>query len=130
MYERPARMLGNCAASVVPLPSSKSHVPEHVPPTPVAKAVQSLCGFKPAPGELLSLKGLPKKPQTTGNVGAAAPPAWMCAGTKLSFGPGVLPPRKSMLKTVAVKLNAVPASLRKKSAVPNDNGLGSPRPNP
>ena len=27
--------------------------------------------------------------QTTGNVGAPAPPAWMCAATRLSFRPGV-----------------------------------------
>jgi len=87
MYERPARMLGNCAASVVLLPSDKSHVPEHVPPTPVTKAVQSL--DEAAVGELASLKGLPKKPQTTGNVGAEAPPAWMCAALRLSFVPGV-----------------------------------------
>src|SRR5262249_43316027 len=60
MYERPARILSTCCASVVPLPSSPSHVPAQVPPTPVAKGVQSNKGA--ALPELVSLKGAPKKP--------------------------------------------------------------------
>src|SRR3982751_2426633 len=75
MYERPARMFGNCAVSVVPLPSGKSHLPLNVPPTspdPVGNGLTTLSLG------LLSLNGVPKNPQTTGALepGTAVGPAW------------------------------------------------------
>src|SRR5262249_44518612 len=100
-------------------------------PTPVAKAVQSLFGAKLKPGESRSLKGEPKKPQTTGNVAPATGPAWMCAAVRSSLGtPGVWLPVKSMLNTVTEKLRAVPVSSRINVAVPNDSGLEAPSPAP
>src|SRR5689334_9034757 len=60
MYALPAKILGSCAARVVLLPSGKSHLPVKVPPTPLAKGV-TVASFG-----LLSLKGEPKNPQTTG----------------------------------------------------------------
>src|SRR5262245_54488883 len=114
-------MFGNCSVSVVPLPSSKSHLPLIVPPTPVANGV-----FTTSFG-LLSLNGLPKNPQTTPTlvVGVTVGEAWMWAATRLSLVSGVCVPVKSMLKIVAVNIRAVIASFRVKIAVPNDAGLGA-----
>src|SRR5918993_2978402 len=100
-------MLGSCAASVVLLPSGRSHLPLNTPPTPVAKGVTT------ASFGLLSLNGAPKNPHTTPAlvVGVTVGDAWMCAATRLSFASGVCDPVTSMLKIVAVKERAVCASL-------------------
>src|SRR6266849_1746016 len=122
MYARCERMLGNCAASVVPLPSGASHFPLNVPPTPVANGVNTKSLG------LLSLNGAPKNPHTTGPlvVGVTAGPAWMCAATRLSFTSAVCEPVTSILKIVAVNVIEVMASLMKKFAVPKDAGRGAP----
>src|SRR5438270_10966631 len=115
-------MFGNCAASVVPLPSGASHLPENVPPTPLEKGVNTWSLG------LLSLKGEPKKPQTTGPLtpGATDAPAWMCAAIRLSFVSAVCEPVMSMLLTVAVNVMAVCALLKRNLAVPKEAGLAPP----
>src|SRR5262249_43176159 len=115
-------MFGNCAVSVVPLPSGESHLPLNVPPTPVANGVNTK-SFG-----LLSLNGAPKNPHTTPAlvVGVTVAEAWMCAAIRLSFTSAVCEPVTSMLKIVAVNVMAVIASFRVKIAVPNDAGLGAP----
>src|SRR5829696_10306377 len=50
----------------------------------------------------------------------------MCAATRLSLMSAVCVPVKSILKIVAVKLSAVCAVFRTKSAVPNEAGRGAP----
>src|SRR5687768_13083698 len=115
-------MFGSCAASVVPpLPSVRSHVAEHVPPTPVAEAMQFAAAL-----EFTSLNGRPKKPHTTPAVGAGAAEAWMCAARRLSFGSAVCVPVKSRFWMAATKVSDVRASLRKNDAVPNEVGRGAP----
>src|SRR5437763_16124222 len=115
-------MFGNCAASVVPLPSGASHLPENVPPTPDESGVNTW-SFG-----LLSLNGLQKKPQTTGPLtpGATDAPAWMCAAVKLSFVSAVCEPVMSMSLIVAFIVIAVSAPLMPKCAVPNEFGLRAP----
>src|SRR5215210_2256071 len=122
MYARPARRLSSCAASVVPLPSGASHLPLNVPPTPEATGVVT------ASLGLLSLKGAPMKPQTTGRVagGGTVALAWMCALVRLSLVSAVCEPVKSMLLTVAVTVSAVCAALNWRRAVPNDAGRAAP----
>src|SRR5207244_600138 len=122
MYERPARILPNCAAKVVPLPSGGSHLPLNVPPTPVANGVET------ASLGLLSLNGMPKNPQTTGPfvVGVTPGPAWMWAFPKLSFVSAVWEPVTSILKIVAVNVICGIASFNTNVAIPNDAGLGAP----
>lgn len=72
IYEFPERILGNCAVSVVPLPSGASHLPVTVPPTPVVNGVTTV-SFG-----LLSLNGAPKKPHTTPALAVVAVgDAWM-----------------------------------------------------
>ena len=92
MYEWPVRMFGNCAFSVVLLPSGASHLPLIVPPTPVEN------GLTTTSLGLLSLNGVPKNPQTTGAlvVGVTVGLAWMCAAIRLSLRSGVCPPVKSI----------------------------------
>src|SRR5687768_15573473 len=115
-------MLGNCAVSVVLLPSRASHLPLIVPPTPVEKGVVTTSLG------LLSFNGVPKKPQTTGPfvVGVTAGPAWIWAPIKLSLVSAVCVPVKSILNTVAENAMAVMAVFSVKVAVPNDAGLGLP----
>src|SRR5436190_5902970 len=122
MYAWFDRMFGNCAVSVVPLPSFKSHLPLNVPPTPLAN------GVKMKSLGLLSLNGAPKNPHTTPAlvVGVTVGEAWMCAAARLSFTSAVGEPVTSMLKTVAVNVMAVIASFKVNVAVPNDAGLGAP----
>src|SRR6266550_3569255 len=66
-------MLSSCAVSVVPLPSGASHLPLMFAPTPEPNGV-TIASFG-----LLSLKGVPMKPQTTGpfTPGATDAPAWI-----------------------------------------------------
>src|SRR3712207_4325627 len=89
-----------------------------VAPTPVVKGVTTVTGA------VVSLKGVPMKPQTTGAVGLVPAWAWMWALVMLSLTSGVWEPVKSMLKTLAVKVRASWASLRVKTASPKDAGLG------
>src|SRR5947209_1779227 len=115
-------MFGNCAASVVPLPSGASHLPVNVPPTPDEN------GAKVWSFGLLSLKGEPKKPQTTGPLtpGATDAPAWMCAASRSSLVSAVCVLVMSMLLTVAVIVMAVCAALRRNLAVPKEAGRAAP----
>src|SRR5438270_6671494 len=115
-------MFGNCAASVVPLPSGASHLPENVPPTPDESGVNTW-SFG-----LLSLNGEPKKPQTTGPLtpGATDAPAWMCAAIRSSFVSAVCELVMSMLLTVVVIVMAVCAALRRNLAVPKEAGRAAP----
>ena len=115
-------MFGSCAVSVVPFPSGKSHFPLIVPPTMFAK------GATTTSFGLLSLKGLPKKPQTTPALvaGVTVGDAWMCAAIRLSFVSAVCDPVKSMLKMDAAKAIEVIALFNTNKAVPKDAGLGSP----
>src|SRR5262245_65958321 len=93
-----------------------------IPPTPFWK------GTETTSFGLLSLKGLPKKPQTTPTflVGVTVGDAWMCAAVRLSFASAVCDPVKSILKMGAVKVIEVIALFNVKTAAPNDAGLGSP----
>src|SRR2546426_1218400 len=122
MYDRPSRIFANCAASVVPLPSGASHLPLMTPPTPVPNGV-----FTTSLG-LLSLNGLPKKPQTTGPlvVGVTVALAWMCAAIRLSLVSVVCEPVKSILLTVAVNVIDVCVALKRNRALPDDAGLAPP----
>src|SRR3954452_23037942 len=113
-------MLLSCAAKVVLFPSGASHLPEIVPPTPVANGVLTM-SF----GEL-SLKGEPKKPQTTPAFDPGGAGAWMCANVRLSLVSVVCKPVKSMLLIVAENDIEVMASLMTNTAVPNDAGRGAP----
>src|SRR5438552_15201557 len=119
MYACPDKMFGNCAVSVVLLPSGKSHFPLIVTPTPVAN------GCATTSFGLLSLNGEPKNPQTTGPlvVGVTVGEAWICAATRLSLMSALCEPVKSRLKTVAENVIAVIASLILNVANPNDSGL-------
>src|SRR5437667_12616429 len=116
MYARPARILGNCAARVVLLPSGASHLSVKVAPTPPAVGVTTWSSG------LLSLNGLPKKPQTTPPLtpGCTLAPAWICAAARLSLVSLVCDPPTSMLLIVAVMLMAVSAALLWHRAVPNE----------
>src|SRR5437763_14481036 len=122
MYARPARIFGNRAASVVPLPSGESHLSVKVPPTPPAVGVRTWSSG------LLSLNGLPKKPQTTPPLtpGWTLAPAWMCAAIRLSLVSLVCVPLTSILLIVAVILMAVSAALIWNRAVPNERGREPP----
>lgn len=122
MYEWSDRMFGNCALSVVLLPSSASHLPLIAPPTPVENGVTRTSGG------LLSFNGAPKNPHTTCAlvVGATVGEAWMCATVRLSLMSGDCKPVKSMLKIVAENVMAVIALFSANVAVPNDAGLGLP----
>src|SRR5689334_13880968 len=62
IYAWPESRLGSCAVRVVALPSVAFHTLVNVPPTPVANGVTTIVGT------IVSLKGEPKKPQTTGAV--------------------------------------------------------------
>src|SRR4051794_32372661 len=107
---------------MVLLPSGASHFPVIVPPTPLENGVTTVSSG------LLSLKGNPKNPQTTGafTVSDAVGEAWMWAATKLSFESGVCDPVKSRLETVTDMVMAVMASFSTKVAVPNEAGRGAP----
>src|SRR5260370_36146537 len=85
MYARCERMLGNCAASVVPLPSGASHFPLNVPPSPVANGVNAKSVG------LLSVSGAPRNPHTTGPlvVGVTAGPGWMFGATRMTLASAV-----------------------------------------
>src|SRR5215211_5675533 len=122
MYARPARRLASWSASVVPLPSGASHLQLKVPPTPEAKGVTT------ESFGLLSLKGVPMKPQTTGpfTPGATVGPAWMCAFVRLSLVSAVCAPVKSMLLTFPDTDSAVWAGLNTKRAVPYEDGRRKP----
>src|ERR1041384_4254834 len=115
-------MLSSCAANVVLLPSGASHLPLTLPPTPEPNGVTT------ASFGLLSLNGVPMKPQTTGpfTPGATEAPAWMCALVKLSLVSAVCEPVKSMLLTVAVIVMAVSPAIKKKCAVPYEAGRRAP----
>src|SRR4051794_436577 len=112
-------MLFSWAVRVVLFPSGVSHLPLNTPPTPVAKGVTTW-SFG-----LVSLKGVPKKPQTTGAVTPGGAGAWIWATVRLSFGSAVWDPVTSMLKMVAVKVMAVRASFSTKFAVPKEAGRGA-----
>src|SRR2546426_5997414 len=122
MYARPARILGNCAARVVLFPSGASHLSVKVPPTPPAVGISTWSSG------LLSLNGLPKKPQTTPPLtpGWTLAPAWMCAAIRLSLVSAVCVPLTSILLIVAVMLMAVSAALIWNRAVPNERGREPP----
>src|SRR6476660_3559807 len=111
-------MLAICAASVVPLPSGASHLSLKEAPTPDPTGVTTWSSG------LLSLKGVPKKPQTTPpfTPGWTEAPAWICAATRLSFASAVCAPVTSMLLTVAVIVMAVSAALKTNRAVPYELG--------
>src|SRR3712207_4078461 len=81
MYARPSRRLASCASSVVFCPSGASHLALTSAPTPTENGVT-----RESFG-LLSLKGVPMKPQTTGPLvlGVTFGPAWMCALVRLSL---------------------------------------------
>src|SRR5437588_1558962 len=115
-------MLGNCAARVVLLPSGASHLSVKVAPTPPAVGVTTWSSG------LLSLNGLPKKPQTTPPLtpGCTLAPAWICALARLSLVSLVCDPPTSMLLIVAVMLMAVSAALIWNRAVPNERGREPP----
>src|SRR5687767_7183885 len=117
-------MFGICSRSVVFWPSVRFHVPVNTPPTPPTNGVTV-----PSFG-LLLLKGVPKKPQTTGavaggvNVGLGE--AWMWAAIRLSFVKGVCEPVTSMLKIVAENDIVSAVVSRVKVAKPEGTGRGSP----
>src|SRR3954452_6628129 len=113
-------MFGSCAVSVVLFPSGASHFVLTVPPTPVEKGVTTVSVG------MVSLNGIPMKPQTTGAATPGGAGAWMWAFVRLSFRSGVWDPVKSILKMVASTVIAVIASFSTKVAVPKDAGLGSP----
>ena len=91
-------------------------------PTPDANGVTT------ASLGLLSLKGVPMKPQTTGRVagGGSVALACMCAAVRLSFVSAVCEPVKSMLLTVPDTDSVVRAALNVKCAVPYEAGRRAP----
>ena len=104
------------------LPSGVSHLPLIVPPTPLANGVLTTSGG------MLSLNGLPKKPQTTGPLvaGVTAGPAWMWAAVRLSFASLRLRAGEVDVVDRGGKRHGVSAVLRLKVAVPKDAGLRAP----
>src|SRR4051812_10573622 len=77
---------------------------------------------------LLSLKGVPMNPHTTGPLtpGMTLGPAWMWALVRLSLVSALCEPVKSRFRTVADRVIAVPPGLSWKRAVPKDAGRRAP----